>query len=67
MFSNDLIGKILLVVVLLCIVCFIVVFIVVVVLKGEQVKNKLFDKNKNIFVVVGMLEEGKLVVEIFEN
>ena len=67
MSSNDSTGKTLLVAALLCIVCSIVVSTAAVALKGEQVKNKLLDKNKNILAAAGMLEEGKSVAEIFEN
>jgi Na+-transporting NADH:ubiquinone oxidoreductase subunit C len=67
MSSNDSTGKTLLVASLLCIVCSIVVSTAAVALKGEQVKNKLLDKNKNILAAAGMLEEGKSVQEIFEQ
>jgi Na+-transporting NADH:ubiquinone oxidoreductase subunit C len=67
MSSNDSTGKTLLVASLLCIVCSIVVSTAAVALKGEQVKNKLLDKNKNILAAAGMLEEGKSVQETFEQ
>lgn len=67
MSSNDSTGKTLLVASLLCIVCSIVVSTAAVALKGEQVKNKLLDKNTNILAAAGMLEEGKSVQEIFEQ
>lgn len=67
MSSNDSTGKTLLVAALLCIVCSIVVSTAAVALKGDQVKNKLLDKNKNILAAAGMLEEGKPVAEIFEK
>ncbi|HAG96542.1 MAG: Na(+)-translocating NADH-quinone reductase subunit C [Pseudomonadales bacterium] len=67
MSSNDSTGKTLLVASLLCIVCSIVVSTAAVALKGEQVKNKLLDKNRNILAAAGMLEEGKSVQEIFEQ
>ncbi|AUM14589.1 Na(+)-translocating NADH-quinone reductase subunit C [Ketobacter alkanivorans] len=67
MSSNDSTGKTLLVASLLCIVCSIIVSTAAVALKGEQVKNKLLDKNKNILAAAGMLEEGKSVQEVFEQ
>ena len=67
MSSNDSTGKTLLVASLLCIVCSIVVSTAAVALKGDQIKNKLLDKNKNILAAAGMLEEGKSVQEIFEQ
>lgn len=67
MASNDSTGKTLLVASLLCIVCSIVVSTAAVALKGQQVHNKLLDKNKNILAAAGMLEEGKSVAEIFEE
>jgi len=67
MSSNDSTGKTLLVASLLCIVCSIVVSTAAVALKGEQIKNKQLDKNKNILAAAGMLEQGKSVEEIFKQ
>ena len=67
MSSNDSTGKTLLVATLLCIVCSIVVSTAAVALKGQQVQNKLQDKNRNILAAANMLEPGKSVQEIFKN
>jgi Na+-transporting NADH:ubiquinone oxidoreductase subunit C len=65
--SNDSIGKTLTVAVLLCLVCSIIVSGAAVVLKPMQQQNKLLDKQKNILLAAGLLEEDKDISSQFSK
>lgn len=52
---------------LVCLVCSIVVSVAAVSLKPVQVKNQLLDKQRNILLIAGLLEEGPSVAEQFEQ
>lgn len=56
--NNDSIQKTLLVAILLCLVCSVIVAGAAVSLKPIQQANKQLDKNYNILLAAGLVEEG---------
>lgn len=56
--SNDTIVKTLIVALLLCLVCSIVVSLSAVMLKPEQISNKNLEKQKNILLAAGLLQDA---------
>lgn len=63
--NNDSIQKTLVVAVGLCLVCSLVVSTAAVFLKPKQAENKALDKQSNILGVVGLLNEGGNIKELY--
>lgn len=64
---NDSTQKTLIVAFVLCLACSVVVSSAAVLLKPLQEENEALDRKKNILAVVGLLEEGKSIDELFEQ
>lgn len=65
--NNDSIQKTLIVAIGLCLVCSLVVSASAVFLKPKQTENKLVDKQGNILGVVGLLEQGGDVKQLYKD
>ncbi|WP_150303975.1 Na(+)-translocating NADH-quinone reductase subunit C [Pseudomonas saliphila] len=65
--KKESVSRTIIVALLVCLVCSIVVSVAAVSLKPVQVKNQLLDKQRNILLIAGLLEEGPSVAEQFEQ
>lgn len=63
--KKESVSRTIIVALLVCLVCSIVVSVAAVSLKPIQVKNQLLDKQRNILLIAGLLEEGPSVAEQF--
>lgn len=65
--KKESVSRTIIVALLVCLVCSIVVSVAAVSLKPVQVKNQLLDKQRNILLIAGLLEEGPSIAEQFEQ
>lgn len=65
--KKESVSRTIIVALLVCLVCSVVVSVAAVSLKPVQVKNQLLDKQRNILLIAGLLEEGPSVAEQFEQ
>ncbi len=65
--NRESVSRTIIVALLVCLVCSIVVSVAAVSLKPVQVTNQLLDKQRNILLIAGLLEEGSSIPEQFEK
>lgn len=65
--KKESVSRTIVVALLVCLVCSVIVSVAAVALKPVQVTNQLLDKQRNILLIAGLLEEGQSIPEQFEK
>ncbi|HDZ57560.1 MAG TPA: Na(+)-translocating NADH-quinone reductase subunit C [Pseudomonas xinjiangensis] len=65
--KKESVSRTIIVALMVCLVCSVVVSVAAVALKPIQVTNQIIDKQRNILLIAGLLEEGPSIGEQFEK